>query len=1193
MSELVTPEETRELHPASQGEDVTNLQTALFNSGYDPGPVDGVYGTKTVAVVKALQDELGLTPDGVTGPPTWRALSERDGAQFLRDFPLRRMLHGASEGPEVDELQEALGWAGLISGTPNGVYSTGTESAIKRFQNNEGLPVTGILDAATRVRIMPVRIGEHLVTANAGEEMTLAARLVGNNPERIPGPPAVLVAALKVAVDSNRDAVAVAFADQLPGLESSLPFAERNAALRRVAEAAGCISDFSLLDSTPVDFDRIMRWPLPQILSTSAQMAAEDLGSNIDVIHLLVASVSGQVEVLPDSIFAVLGGSDQLLKSWLELAIESQRPLQLGSWTWWAGALDISAQQEPSDDPTVAEVTTEPEPGPEEPSEPANFLLSGGLSGDAVPSLDGSTKFVDELDVQTYVSMLALAIADRNTPMPLSVGLFGEWGTGKSYFMRLLQQEIGQLTSRSGEPGSTFLSDIVHINFNAWHYSDANLWASLADEIFEQLAGRDGVADPNSDRRDKLREELGRTLNKRKELEESTSQARARAEELRGELEAEKANHEASAIGVAKALWADPEVKKQLDVAADKLGLNKEDEIQRLADELSGTHRDARSTWQLLASAKWSTGRAVTLILVLLLGLGAVLIADQAEFKWAGLAAVAAAATSVTKFLSGLRQGMVALQSGMVKARELKRTATSDDLKDKINELQAAEAGVQVASAQLDEVVAKVGQLGRELAELNPGSRLYAFLAERAASAEYQQQLGIVSMIRKDFEQLVALIASWTKERDNPPPVGDTKAAQPPPLDRIVLYIDDLDRCEPAQVVDVLQAVHLLLAMNLFVVVVGVDPRWLQRSLRLRYQGIMGASDEVEQDGFRGSTPNDYLEKIFNIPLVLPAMDKKGFSKLLRLMAYGSSKQTPGHEPSSQPAARPDEPIVPTEPAPLPTAPPATEDARPAQQVETPAQETAAEAAPETPEQSPTAATDAAQAAASIAAAAPLTGQEGSAVDNLATGKQPVIQPLTDRELEFLDELGPLVRTPRSAKRMFNLYRMLRSARSVEEASEFLGTERRPGEYQAVAQLLAILTAHPKVLGHIITARPDPGENPVRQGGLLHQSPDGSWKEFVEGLALNYYYAQDGTTIIAENALLASIPPADRPAWSEIATALIELLPKVKQTTIGPYQEWAPQVARFSFLLSPFAAEVEIPPQPAEAPETTPEPSPA
>jgi len=48
----------------------------------------------------------------------------------------------------------------------------------------------------------------------------------------------------------------------------------------------------------------------------------------------------------------------------------------------------------------------------------------------------------------------------------------------------------------------------------------------------------------------------------------------------------------------------------------------------------------------------------------------------------------------------------------------------------------------------------------------------------------------------------------------------------PPPLQRIVLYVDDLDRCPPTKVVDVLRATHLLLALPLFVVIVAVDPRW-------------------------------------------------------------------------------------------------------------------------------------------------------------------------------------------------------------------------------------------------------------------------------------------------------------------------------------------------------------------------------
>ena len=70
-----------------------------------------------------------------------------------------------------------------------------------------------------------------------------------------------------------------------------------------------------------------------------------------------------------------------------------------------------------------------------------------------------------------------------------------------------------------------------------------------------------------------------------------------------------------------------------------------------------------------------------------------------------------------------------------------------------------------------------------------------------------------------------------------------------PRIDRIVLDIDDLDRCQPQQVVEVLQAIHLLLALNLFVVVVGVDPGWLIRSLKAQYPDVLGVGRAAETWG--------------------------------------------------------------------------------------------------------------------------------------------------------------------------------------------------------------------------------------------------------------------------------------------------------------------------------------------------------
>jgi hypothetical protein len=64
---------------------------------------------------------------------------------------------------------------------------------------------------------------------------------------------------------------------------------------------------------------------------------------------------------------------------------------------------------------------------------------------------------------------------------------------------------------------------------------------------------------------------------------------------------------------------------------------------------------------------------------------------------------------------------------------------------------------------------------------------------------------------RSDFERLSDLLFHT---RDGCAQAGTAS-------DRIVLHSDDLDRCDEEQVVKVLQAVHLLLACKLFIVVVA------------------------------------------------------------------------------------------------------------------------------------------------------------------------------------------------------------------------------------------------------------------------------------------------------------------------------------------------------------------------------------
>ena len=100
-----------------------------------------------------------------------------------------------------------------------------------------------------------------------------------------------------------------------------------------------------------------------------------------------------------------------------------------------------------------------------------------------------------------------------------------------------------------------------------------------------------------------------------------------------------------------------------------------------------------------------------------------------------------------------------------------------------------------------------------------------------------------------------------------------------PGIDRIVIFIDDLYRRPAAEVVRVLEAVNLLFGFELFVVVVAVDSRWLLRSLEGTF------SEAFDTDDGPAPTPQNYLEKIIQIPFWLRPMEPAGFGRLPTTLA--------------------------------------------------------------------------------------------------------------------------------------------------------------------------------------------------------------------------------------------------------------------------------------------------------------------
>ena len=130
------------LQSGSTGEAVRELQTALQETGNDPGPIDGVFGSQTEAAVKAFQAERGITVDGIVGPITWRNIDEF--AEF--DEPV---LREGSTGLPVRRAQSRLTAAGFDTGGVDGVFGPQTESGVRAFQQATGVTVDGIVGPQT------------------------------------------------------------------------------------------------------------------------------------------------------------------------------------------------------------------------------------------------------------------------------------------------------------------------------------------------------------------------------------------------------------------------------------------------------------------------------------------------------------------------------------------------------------------------------------------------------------------------------------------------------------------------------------------------------------------------------------------------------------------------------------------------------------------------------------------------------------------------------------------------------------------------------------------------------------------------------------------------------------------------------------------------------------------------------------
>jgi peptidoglycan hydrolase-like protein with peptidoglycan-binding domain len=120
---------------------VRDLQEALKALGYDPGPIDGTFGSATETAVKAFQQAKGITVDGVVGKVSWINIDEADQSEPV--------LNIGSTGLPVRRAQKRMSLVGYDVGGVDGRYGTQTQAAVKKLQQQYSIGVDGVVGPQT------------------------------------------------------------------------------------------------------------------------------------------------------------------------------------------------------------------------------------------------------------------------------------------------------------------------------------------------------------------------------------------------------------------------------------------------------------------------------------------------------------------------------------------------------------------------------------------------------------------------------------------------------------------------------------------------------------------------------------------------------------------------------------------------------------------------------------------------------------------------------------------------------------------------------------------------------------------------------------------------------------------------------------------------------------------------------------
>lgn len=102
-------------------------------------------------------------------------------------------------------------------------------------------------------------------------------------------------------------------------------------------------------------------------------------------------------------------------------------------------------------------------------------------------------------------------------------------------------------------------------------------------------------------------------------------------------------------------------------------------------------------------------------------------------------------------------------------------------------------------------------------------------------------------------------------------------------IKRVVVLVDDLDRCQPDRIIETLEAIKLFLSVNRTTFIIAADENVIKYSLKQKYPPL---------DDFKVELDKEYIEKIIQLPIHIPELSSKDIQNYLLLLVMQKYMQT-------------------------------------------------------------------------------------------------------------------------------------------------------------------------------------------------------------------------------------------------------------------------------------------------------------